>query len=443
MTISSEVDERTLREISLVPFEAAVLEAGTWSVMAAYNRLHGTYCSEHPLLHRRCCATSGASTASSCRTGTARTARCPPRTPASTSRCRGRRSGSARSSPARCGRARSTRRSLDDKVRRRARAARRAPARLDAAESARRAVDRRSRRPRASRGRAAAESFVLLRNPTAFAAARRRAARPAAARGDRAERRRRGDPGRRQRARVTPARRSRRSAGIARAVRRRVSRRARARLHELQAARRCSTRPCSTAPLQVAYFAGRERAGEPVLVEPRRPRLVHVHRPFTPEVPEEFSVRITGTVVAPETGEWTFSLVQVGRARLSIDGEVVVDNWNPTGRSEAFIGFGSAEVTADDRARRGRARTRSRSSTCRPRRRWAGWRSGACRPRPPTCSTARSRSRARPTRSCCVVGTDGDWESEGNDRESMACRPPQDELDRARSSAVNPRTASS
>ena len=31
MTISSEVDARTLREISLVPFEAAVLEAGTWS----------------------------------------------------------------------------------------------------------------------------------------------------------------------------------------------------------------------------------------------------------------------------------------------------------------------------------------------------------------------------------------------------------------------------
>src|SRR6202795_225989 len=50
MTISSEVDARTLREISLVPFEAAVLEAGTWSVMSAYNRLNGTYCSEHPLL---------------------------------------------------------------------------------------------------------------------------------------------------------------------------------------------------------------------------------------------------------------------------------------------------------------------------------------------------------------------------------------------------------
>jgi beta-glucosidase-like glycosyl hydrolase len=50
MTISSEVDERTLREISLVPFEAAVLEAGTWSVMVAYNKVNGVYCSEHPWL---------------------------------------------------------------------------------------------------------------------------------------------------------------------------------------------------------------------------------------------------------------------------------------------------------------------------------------------------------------------------------------------------------
>jgi len=47
MEISVEVDERTLREIYLPPFEAAVTIAGAWSVMAAYNRLHGVHCSEH------------------------------------------------------------------------------------------------------------------------------------------------------------------------------------------------------------------------------------------------------------------------------------------------------------------------------------------------------------------------------------------------------------
>ncbi len=50
MTISAEVDERTLREVHLPSFEAAVTEAGAWSVMSAYNRLNGTYCSEHPWL---------------------------------------------------------------------------------------------------------------------------------------------------------------------------------------------------------------------------------------------------------------------------------------------------------------------------------------------------------------------------------------------------------
>lgn len=49
-TASSEVDERALRELYLVPFEAALLEAGAWSVMGAYNKLNGTWCCEHPWL---------------------------------------------------------------------------------------------------------------------------------------------------------------------------------------------------------------------------------------------------------------------------------------------------------------------------------------------------------------------------------------------------------
>jgi len=47
MIASSEVDERALRELYLRPFEAAVREAGAWAIMTAYNKLGGTYCSEH------------------------------------------------------------------------------------------------------------------------------------------------------------------------------------------------------------------------------------------------------------------------------------------------------------------------------------------------------------------------------------------------------------
>lgn len=47
-TISSEVGERALREIYLPPFKAAVREAHTWSVMASYNKVNGTFASENP-----------------------------------------------------------------------------------------------------------------------------------------------------------------------------------------------------------------------------------------------------------------------------------------------------------------------------------------------------------------------------------------------------------
>jgi beta-glucosidase len=51
LTISAEVDERTLREIYLPAFETAVKKAKPWTVMCAYNKLNGTYCSEnHKLL---------------------------------------------------------------------------------------------------------------------------------------------------------------------------------------------------------------------------------------------------------------------------------------------------------------------------------------------------------------------------------------------------------
>jgi beta-glucosidase len=48
--ISSELDERTLREVSLLPFEHLLRRAGAWSTMAAYNRLHGTHCSANERL---------------------------------------------------------------------------------------------------------------------------------------------------------------------------------------------------------------------------------------------------------------------------------------------------------------------------------------------------------------------------------------------------------
>jgi len=46
-TISSEVDERTLREIYLEPFRIAIRNSKPWAVMSAYNRVNGRYACEN------------------------------------------------------------------------------------------------------------------------------------------------------------------------------------------------------------------------------------------------------------------------------------------------------------------------------------------------------------------------------------------------------------
>ena len=46
-TVSSNVDERTLREVYLLPFEMGVIEGKSKSVMSAYNKLNNIYCSSH------------------------------------------------------------------------------------------------------------------------------------------------------------------------------------------------------------------------------------------------------------------------------------------------------------------------------------------------------------------------------------------------------------
>lgn len=49
--VNAVVDERTLREIYLKPFQAGVEEGGAMAVMTAYNKVNGEYCSENAHLN--------------------------------------------------------------------------------------------------------------------------------------------------------------------------------------------------------------------------------------------------------------------------------------------------------------------------------------------------------------------------------------------------------
>jgi beta-glucosidase len=51
MTVDVRMDDRTLRELYLAPFEAIVREAGPWAVMASYNGVNGSPMTQSPILH--------------------------------------------------------------------------------------------------------------------------------------------------------------------------------------------------------------------------------------------------------------------------------------------------------------------------------------------------------------------------------------------------------
>lgn len=53
MSGNSQIDERTLQEIYLPPFKAAVQKGHVWTIMTAYNKLNGPHCTENDWLQNQ------------------------------------------------------------------------------------------------------------------------------------------------------------------------------------------------------------------------------------------------------------------------------------------------------------------------------------------------------------------------------------------------------
>jgi beta-glucosidase len=148
-----------------------------------------------------------------------------------------------------------------------------------------------------------------------------------------------------------------------------------------------------------------------------------------PEAGPTFEWRATTELRVAEAGRWVLSLVQTEPARLELDGEVVLDGHGvalASGRD--FFGMGKEELTvAVDLSPEHPVRVEITSAVTGSAL-IAGAKLGI---RPATAADGIERAvdlAAGADAVVIVVGTDDDWETEGADRRSMALPGAQDEL---------------
>jgi len=193
--------------------------------------------------------------------------------------------------------------------------------------------------------------------------------------------------------------------------------------------------------LAVEFFADPDLAGAVVhrCVSPES-HLLFFGEP-APDVPAEtFSFRATGRFTPLDAGPHTFTLVQAGRARVLVDGEVLLDGVSdPPPPGQALSGLGSEEIAATVELVAGRPyqlviEYSSRHTTV-----LRGVKVGCRLPSPDDLLDRAVVAAAAADAAVLLVGTSQEWESEGHDREAMDLPGNQDALV-TRVVAANPNT---
>jgi beta-glucosidase len=430
-TISSEIDERALREIYLRPFELAVREGGSLGVMTSYNRVNGRWCTEQPELIAGILRDEWGfegfvvtdwfgvtGTVASAHAGVDLEMPGPARA-----------FGPALAAAVRAGEVAEG--VVDAQVTHLLTAFDCIGA-LGAAEPEPSGDGQPVDRPedRALARRAATDSMVLLANDGLLPLDRSALDTVAVVgpNADRAQIMGGGSASLRPRYLVTPLEALRAALGDGVRV-----------VHERGCDNRRSTptlggrsteAPSGGLGFDLEYFADADFGGD-VVHRARTPVLeLFALEPPAPELPRSgWSLRAVTRFTPAESGIYVFTLIQAGRARLTVGDRVVIDGFaDPPPAGDAFYGMGSVEVEAPVEMVAGAAvDVIVELSTLAPRGRGA-LKVGCRPPEPPDLLERAVAAAAEADAAVLVVGTTGEWESEGHDRTSMDLPGTQDEL---------------
>jgi beta-glucosidase len=193
-------------------------------------------------------------------------------------------------------------------------------------------------------------------------------------------------------------------------------------------------------PLAVEYVGGLDFDGAVVHRDELHATELSLLGSPIPTWDGPFSVRATGTYRPGQTGRHRFTLTHVGRARLLIDGVVVIDGFDAgLPRGPSFLGLGCEEMTTEVQLDGGSDVAIAVEYDTLGAQGLFAFRVG-CRWAAPADLMDRAVAAAGDADvAVVVVGTSNEWESEGFDRESLVLPVDQDELVR-RVAAANSRT---
>lgn len=160
-----------------------------------------------------------------------------------------------------------------------------------------------------------------------------------------------------------------------------------------------------------------------------RTRFLWPQHPGTGSAPTTVSARFSATFRSSATGSWTFGVVVIaGDARLLLDGEPIVEaHAEPRSGAELFDD-GSREVTSRLDLGVGEDHDLVVEFQALPGQGLAGLAIVSLGPQPPHQMRSAARAAAEADTVVLVVGLDEDWETEGRDRDQFALPGAQPEL---------------
>ena len=182
---------------------------------------------------------------------------------------------------------------------------------------------------------------------------------------------------------------------------------------------------------QVDFYDGQEFDGKPIETKILKGNKFWAMGGFGLDIVSQskrpsLSVRFTGELQPDFSGEYDFEIFSIGPSRLSINGETQIDNWTSQDPGDAFFGMGSAPKRKTISFEEGK--TYLLEVEYKWEGRFPAVQIGMQAPDQFDLMEEAKSIAKEADAVILIVGTNSDWETEGNDRSNLDLPSNQDEL---------------